>query len=68
MAPRTGSPAMVVAHRNHPASVGDLEIALHRCGKMPDTMRSVEMRKRRSEALLKICRRAEDALPYSTLD
>ena len=28
MAPRTGSPAMVVAHRNHPASVGDLEIAL----------------------------------------
>jgi hypothetical protein len=31
-------------------------------------MRSVEMRKRRSETLPKICRRAEDALPYSTLD
>ena len=28
----------------------------------------VEMRKRRSEALPKTCRRAEDALPYSTLD
>jgi len=34
----------------------------------PDTMRNVEMRKRRSETLLKACRRAEDALPYSTLD
>ena len=38
----------------------------HRCGKTPDTMRSVEMRKRRSEALPKTCRRAEDALPDST--
>ena len=34
----------------------------HRCGKTPDTMRSVEMRKRRSETLPKTCRRAEDAL------
>src|SRR5580704_14729797 len=40
----------------------------HRCGKTPDTMRSVEMRKRRSEPLPKTCRRAEDALPYSTLE
>ena len=40
----------------------------HRCGKTPDTMRSTEMRKRRSEALPKTCRRAEDALPYSTLE
>jgi len=34
----------------------------------PDTMRNVEMRKRRSEGLPKTCRRAEDALPYSTLE
>jgi hypothetical protein len=40
----------------------------HRCGRTPDTMRSVEMRKRRSEMLPKTCRRAEDALPYATLD
>jgi hypothetical protein len=40
----------------------------HRCGKMPDTMRGVEMRIRRSETLAKTCRRAEDALPYSTLE
>jgi hypothetical protein len=40
----------------------------HHRGKMPDTMRSVEMRKRRSEALPKTCRKTEDALPYSTLD
>ena len=40
----------------------------HRYGKTPDTMRSVEMRKRRSEALPKTCRRAGDALPYSTLE
>ena len=36
--------------------------------KTADTMRSAEMRTRRSQALPKICRRAEDALPYSTLD
>ena len=29
----------------------------HRCGKTPDTMRSAEMRKRRSETLPKTCRR-----------
>jgi hypothetical protein len=40
----------------------------HRCGRTPDTMRSAEMRKRRSETLPETCRRAEDALPYSTLD
>ena len=40
----------------------------HRCGKTPDTMRSVEMRKRRSATLPKPCRRTEDALPYSTLE
>jgi hypothetical protein len=40
----------------------------HRYGRTRDTMRSVEMRKRRSETLPKICRRADDALPYSTLD
>jgi len=43
-------------------------IRAHRCGKTPDRMRSAEMRKRRSEALPKACRRAEDALPYSTLE
>lgn len=40
----------------------------HRRGRTPYTMRTVEMRKRRSETLPKTCRRAEDALPYSTLD
>ena len=40
----------------------------HRYRKTPDTMRSVEMEKRRSETLPKTCRRAEDALPYSTLE
>ena len=40
----------------------------HRCGKTPDTMRSAEMRKRRSEALPETRRRAGDALPYSTLN
>jgi hypothetical protein len=40
----------------------------HRCGKSPDTMRSVEMRKCRSEPLPNTRRRAGDALPYSTLD
>lgn len=33
-----------------------------------DTMRSAEIRKRRSETLPKTCRRAEDAMPYSTLE
>jgi hypothetical protein len=40
----------------------------HRCGKTPYTMRSVEMRKRRSGTLPKSCSTAEDALPYSTLE
>jgi hypothetical protein len=35
---------------------------------MPDTMRGVEMRKRRSGTLPKTCRRAEHALFYSTLE
>jgi hypothetical protein len=49
-----------------PSSEGTMRA--HRCEKTPDTMRSVEMRKRRSETLSKTFRRAEDALPYSTLN
>jgi len=43
-----------------PSSEGTMRA--HRCGKTPDTMRSVEMRRRRSETLPKTYRKAEDAL------
>jgi hypothetical protein len=55
-----------------PHGGGEIAPAGHNEGtslrKTPDTMRSVEMRKRRSDMLPKTCRRAEDALPYSTLN
>ena len=79
-----GQPAVAVHHRaasswqDWPRTLVQFEwwrgsanggtMRAHRYGKMPDTMRSVEMRKHRSETLPKICRRAEDALPYSTLE
>ena len=59
-------PGQVVTAAGDGASKGTMRA--NRCGKVPDTMRSAEMRKRRSERLSKTCRRAEDALPYSTLD
>ena len=60
------APGQVVMVVEDDASGGTMRA--HRCGKTPDTMRSVEMRERRSEALPKTCRRTENALPYSTLD
>jgi len=60
---RLCSPGLPGGPRPHRACLGPLS-----CGKKPDTMRSAEMRKRRSEALPKTCRRVKKTLPYSTLD